>query len=548
MLHPGPRPSSRATGGGVLTRRPFAAPPLTVRFMGTTRAAAQMVQTVLDSTAPVCSTTARRCAARASLTHYSRAGGGRSFSATPRATTWALGLALGCLFTADAAGNPLAVNSIPNGRIFSLPSNGTLEAHGAQTCEAARDTLGGDIGAFLTGFDLVVVTFALWYHDELSMRSCLDELLPILARINSAGNGAAAILLEPWPSHFASTQDGAWIQGAGRSCSGLAALDAATHGNVGCINPGSLEELAAAGLSSRARGPQGLLVGCAPSPNDVMSGWTSIFHERVAAYPHVPLIDFTSVVGPLYGAHLRNYEVLDCAHTCYDANIFGALWDAVIRSAIIVASSNGAAEGASGASGQGKSLQHARLDFEALCPRRDVLISALGTPLHAPPSPEANLRVVVVDGVAELYRAIRGNAVYVGNVRIALSVGAGLAGSPPLPPRVGFTVLAFFDVSYGDLSYRVTENATRIGHEVAFAKHAHAIDAKGWAVNLNSSHFDWVRSTYRQGDAVALRIVVCEQDTADGVRGSGEVRLCRVGGAVGCAVESIIVRSASAKL
>jgi len=414
----------------------------------------------------------------------------------------------------------------------TLTSGIQLSFRGGQTCEIAEQ-LFGDMESFLGGFDALVVNFAAWYHDEASISSCLQRVLPLLGRIN-AQPGKAAVFLDQWPNHFP-TSDGLWTE----AWSAQAKHDCKTASKegMGCLSVSTLDVMNEQGFgsSARPRGPLGFVGACVPQIPSVIGGWNAII-SAAASQHGVPLVQVSRIGRGLYSQHLQKFDVLDCSHLCYARDLFAPLWDAIVRRLLDAPRISERVK-----SDNFTSRPTLDLDFDSVCPSRYPLLAIHGDLPRPPSRPTSNLLLgISIDSGLQQVQKLLFEPCMRNQSYARTFVHPVLFTVDSCPLHSSLSVIFFLDVYYADVSFLETgEVKARHGMETVYLGQTVTKRCKRGATSISGTwdfpllrHGEWLCDGVRRGDESVLRAVVCEADFT-GKRNGGQP-LCTNGGALGC--------------
>lgn len=435
--------------------------------------------------------------------------------------------------------------------VVQLPSGGAIDVRKVQKCEGL-----GDISSLFAEFDFVVTSYGLWYHefdgrhDRDFLVGCFDEIMRAMAALR-ASPGKAGAFLSAQPMHFPSV-DGAHRMVHHRECGDPAAA---------CFQETSIDFLEAKGFgaSARARGPFGTVSACRPSPAGMVQNWDAV-SKALAEVRGIALVDLSRLLRDgFYGAHLANWEHLDCGHSCFSTALFAPVWDTITRTLLHAASA-----------GPTSALQPPlTLSIDSVCPQRFPPLAMI--PADAVPGPlvelltvsrpafnvsrqrtlraaarakqaRASLSVTVgTDGLRRFYNALHHltsnsdelSELPLINVDLSVAGGAGSA----------IVVLAFLEVFYFDIQAQAEgEEEPRKGFETVFlAQLSLAPPERRGSVTratLEAPVSKWMRAGAAQGDEYSLRVFACESSGVAVPQSAGEP-LCAAVGATGCAVVPI---------
>ena len=468
--------------------------------------------------------------------------GGRSMLVIGDSVPYYLGRALVCL-----GGLSPAVTDT----VVRLPSGGSIDLRLIQKCEGM-----GDIVSIFSDFDFVVANYGSWYRgtDRDFFLGCVDEVMRAMAV--TAVPGKAAVFTTMQPTHFPSA-DGAFLMALHRNC---AWIGPAGEEPTACLQHTSVKALdeAGYGASARPRGPLGVVSACRPAPRNMKQSWDAIIEARAAVHG-VALVDVGRILRNQYGAHLGNYEHLDCLHSCFDRELFAPVWDAITRTLLFGA-----------AAGVHPSVQRQpplALSIDGACPSREPVVALIPAELRdggdvfemlsggagiSAGSPRASksapitgtgLHVTIDASDLELLRQA-----FVDTIAAGEEARAGMAG---LSVRLGVihsrqqgsqstAILLFLDVEYSDIATQVLgEPAPRRGFESVFLAHLVLPQHAGtvpWRAQLPA----WAFAGAALGDAFSLRVFACEAAPTAGPRSGGDVPLCAADAEVGCSIAELI--------
>lgn len=433
--------------------------------------------------------------------------------------------------------------------VVQLPSGGAIDVRKVQKCEGL-----GDISSLFAEFDFVVTSYGLWYHEfdgrheRDFLVGCFDEIMRAMAALR-ASPGKAGAFLSAQPMHFPSV-DGAHRMVHHRECGDPAAA---------CYQETSVDFLEAKGFgaSARARGPFGTVSACRPPPAGMVQNWDAV-SKALAEVHGIALVDLSRLLRDgFYGAHLANWEHLDCGHSCFSAALFAPVWDTITRTLLHAASA-----------GPSSALQPPlTLSIDSICPQRFPPLAMI--PADAVPGPlvelltvsrptfnvsrqrtlraaarakqaSASLNVSVdINGLRRFYNALHLTSndelseLPLINVDVGVVGGAGSA----------IVVLAFLEVFYFDIQAQAEgEEEPRRGFETVFlAQLSLAPPGRRGGMTratLEAPVAKWMRAGAAQGDEFSLRVFACDSSGVAGPRSAGEP-LCAAVGATGCAVVPI---------
>ena len=402
----------------------------------------------------------------------------------------------------------------------TLPSGGTLLIERKNHCETGppEGVALSQLEAYFATFDVIVVNFDARYESLGGLRACMEQLLPMLARVNGLG-GKAAVLVDSWPGHFP-TADGDYARGR-------------TWPPV-----------------TRSRGPSAYVGNCVPHTSNLLSSRASLIGAMAAAQG-VPVAEVSRVMKANYAGHLHRSGGVDCLHVCYARDLFAPLWDAVVRRALGVLHPPAAAAG-----GGGGAAGLLLLDFGALCPALQPVL-AVATRPHLPAPLNRTLTVAVTGGLPALRAALSNTSSSQHSLPLLHLTVAPCASA-------AVTVLLFVDVLYADLQVEAgkvqeaylasnsssssssssAEGPQRYGSESVFVGQelvACCREGQGqgqgqalqWNYSLALQRHPWLLAGIQHGDGVRLRAVACEA-AVGGEGGEGRQPMCQREGALGC--------------